>query len=144
MPYDINVFVLGQKKPSKFPFLSNIKYDLNVPKYDSWQFIYQLEGVGYYLGKEDDGLFNAKPLCDSNFEIDESKLPIPHWVKNEEISYHLTPLVVKENYRNELKGILKFFINESPLKMIMFFADIKVVIKKSFKALYQLANFLIY
>ncbi len=122
MSYDLNIFVLGQEKPSIFPFSSSITYDLDTPKYDTWQFIYELKGTWYYLGREEDGLYTAMPFCDSNFEISENELPIPHWIKSEEVSYHLTPLKIREEYVKEFKKIVEFFINESPHKMIMLFA----------------------
>lgn len=122
MPYDINILVVNQEKPSKIPFKSSIAYDLQVPKYDSWQYIYESRGIWYYLGKEENNLFNAASFCSSNFDIDEHQLPIPYWIKSEDVIYHLTPLVIKNEYKKEMRTILQFFINESPVKTLLFLA----------------------
>lgn len=122
MSYDVNILVLGQEMPSILPFHSNIKYDLKVPKYETWQYIYQLKGIWYYLGMTEDNLFNAMPFCDSNFKVKEEETPIPYWVENEDTIYHLTPLFIKKPYLEEFKRILTFFVMESPEKMVLLLA----------------------
>lgn len=37
-----------------------------------------------------------RPSTGQYMEGNEQELPIPSWIKSEEVSYHLTPLVIKE------------------------------------------------
>jgi hypothetical protein len=122
MSYDINVLVVQQEKRSTLPFTSKIMIDDYSPRYDGWRFIYEIKGIWYYLGMEGEVGFNASYICDSNFDIDEEQLPLPHWIQDEDITYHLTPLVIKEQYVENFKNILNFLIQQSPIKMILFLA----------------------
>jgi hypothetical protein len=121
MSYDINILVIGQETPSILPF-GDIKYTFKAPKYETWQYIYLLKGVWYSLGMEEDNIFNAMPFCDSNFDVEEQNLPIPYWVKDEDVIYHLTPLIIKKPYIKEFKNILNSLLNESPEKKLLFLA----------------------
>ncbi len=62
----------------------------------------------YSLVKQDNGVRNAYSLCNSDFEIEPEKLPIPFWINTEDVIYNLTPLIIYKEYRDEFEKILKF------------------------------------
>lgn len=82
----------------------------------------QTKGIWYSLVKEDDGVQNAFLLCDSDFEIEREKLPIPFWIDNEDVIYHLTPLIINNEYMDEFEKIFKFLVEQSPSNTLMFLA----------------------
>lgn len=124
MSFEINVISIGQSKLTQFRdnisilVKNEIEHD---PRYfEIWPFMCQTEGIMYTLGVINRGLFDAVPICATDYDNSTDSLPIPHWISDESVKESLTPLIIKEPYKKELKEILKLLINESPNKTIMF------------------------
>lgn len=128
MSYDLNILAINQKNPTKLPFKSKIEVqnefdNYGVKRYHSiWSYMTQMSGVWYSLVREEDGVCNAYKICDSDYEIEESKIDMPYWIYDEDIKYNLTPLIIREDYENDFKKIIKYLIKESPIKTIMLLA----------------------
>ena len=128
MSYDLNVIVMNQKNPVKLPFESKIEVHNEFDNYGAkryhsiWSYMTQTRGIWYSLLKEKNGLFNAYEICDSDYEIEENKIDMPYWIYNEDIKYNLTPLIIREDYKNDFEKIIKYLIDQSPIKTIMLLA----------------------
>ncbi|WP_313758001.1 hypothetical protein [Tissierella sp.] len=128
MSFDIEVLVIEQKGLVPIPFVSKIEvlneleHDIVMRFTDTWKFMSQLKGIWYSLVKEDDGIKNAFLLCESDFEIEPEKLPIPLWIDNKDVIYNLTPLIINKDYISDFEEILKFLLEQSPINTIMFLA----------------------
>ncbi|MEA4963963.1 hypothetical protein [Lutispora sp.] len=128
MSYDLNILVQNQEEPSVLPFPSliqmlNEKNDEIASRYHSiWRYMTQSKGIWYSLVKENNGILNAFPICDSDFEADEDSIEIPYWVSDDSIKYNLTPLIVYEEYRRDFEKIIEFLIKQSPNRTVMFLA----------------------
>lgn len=127
MSYDLNILVLEQEKPIKLPFISPIKlineFEEKLRYHDIWQYMKIIKGVWYCIGIYDEeyDMFTAFPICDSDFDMeDPSKMP--YWIKDEDIRYVLTPLIIYDEYQTDFKKIIKYMIGQSPIKKIMFLA----------------------
>jgi hypothetical protein len=127
MSYDLNILVQNQEEPSVLPFPSLIQMmnekDDEIARYHSiWKYMTQSKGIWYSLVKQRNGMLNAFPICDSDFEVDEESIEFPYWVTDDSIKYNLTPLIIYEEYRHDFEKIIKFLIKQSPNKTVMFLA----------------------
>lgn len=128
MSYDLNILVQNQEKPSILPFQSlikmvNEKNDKMAKRYHSiWKYMTQSKGIWYSLVKENKGVFNAFPICDSDFGADKESIKIPYWIIDENIKYNLTPLIIYKEYKSDFEKIIRFLIRQSPNRTIMFLA----------------------
>ena len=124
MSFEINVISVGQSKLTKFRDDISIVVENEIehdPRYfEIWPFMCQTKGIWYTLGVIYRGLFSAVPICATDYDISYNSLPIPYWISDESVKGSLTPLIIKESYKKELKEILELLINESPNKTIMF------------------------
>lgn len=127
MSYDLEVLVVNQTNPVSIPFLKSIEVlnEINDNKIvgrfiETWKLMRQTKGIWYSLVKEGDGVKNAYSLCTSDFEIEAKELPIPYWIVDEDVIYHLTPLIIYKEYMDEFEQILKFLLKQSPSNTLMF------------------------
>lgn len=88
-----------------------------------WPFMTGAHSVWYSMVKENNGSFNAYPICDSDFEKDERDIEMPYWVDDEDVKYDLTPLIIREEFRSDFEKIVKNLINTSPVRTIMILAS---------------------
>ncbi|MGG4397451.1 hypothetical protein ABEX25_24430 [Paenibacillus thiaminolyticus] len=127
MPFDFNVLVVNQRKKTIFPFSSSISIlneidDEDGKRYHTiYPFMTQTSGIWYSLIKEDDGVVYAS-FCDSDFEHVQDDAALPYWIKDEDIKYHLTPLFIKKDFEEEVKKIISYLIEQSPIKTVMLLA----------------------
>jgi hypothetical protein len=126
MSYDLEVLVVNQENPVTIPFFSSIEVldeidDKMVLRLDeTWKFMSKTKGIWYSLIKQDKEVQNAFSLCKSDFKVEPEKLPIPFWINNENVIYHLTPLIINKEYIVEFEKILEFLVNQFPSNTIMF------------------------
>jgi hypothetical protein len=125
MPFELNIICVGQEKVIHFREGLNIIVENEIEHGESryaeiWPFMCKTKGIWYTLGVIYSGFFNAVPICGSIFDINPQSLPIPHWITDEAVKESLTPLFIKEAYKNEFKEILEMILNDSPQKTIMF------------------------
>lgn len=122
MSYDLNVLIIGQDKPSLITLNSSIEIinerEQTLRYHDTWLYMKKTRGIWYCLGKYDDGIFNALPILEADFEADSNKLPIPDWI-DDELKSNYKPMIVVKEYKEELFKIIKFMIEQSPIKTIM-------------------------
>ncbi|MEQ8156524.1 MAG: hypothetical protein ABRQ25_16865 [Clostridiaceae bacterium] len=128
MSYDLKLLVMKQNKVKKINFPTSIivknEIEDGFNRYNNiWTFMTSIEGVWYSLVKEHDGLFDAFPICDSDFEKDEKDIDMPYWIDDEDIKYDLTPLLIKNEFRIDFQKIVEDLVNSSPIKMIMILAS---------------------
>ncbi len=127
MPYDINVLVLEQEKPIKLEFATPVKLRNEIDhkgygRYFMWPYVTQQKGIWYNIVAKRSNVRDAYRICGPNFDVKETKLPIPHWVEDENVKCELTPLIIYEKYIKDLERIIKILIAGSPCKTIMFLA----------------------
>lgn len=124
MSYELNIISVGQEKVTRFREDINIEILNEIedePRYfEIWPYMCQTKGIWYTLGVIYKGFFNAVPICESQYDIDQESLPIPYWITDESVRQELSPLIIKERYKNEFKEIIEKLIEESPEKTIMF------------------------
>lgn len=125
MAFELEILVINQTKPSRIPFRSFIEVlneidDEGVSRYkDIWKLMSQTKGIWYSLVIEEDDVKSAYPICTSDFEIEPEKLPIPYWIDDEDVIYHLTPLVIFNEYLKDFEAIVTFLIKQSPMNTLM-------------------------
>lgn len=127
MSYDLKILVVKQKKLYHTNFKSTITVKNEIEDGFSryikiWPFMTKTEGVWYSLVKEDNGLFDAYAICDSDFEKDIKDISMPYWIDDEDIQYHLTPLIIREKFRTDFEKIVRDLIKTSPERTIMILA----------------------
>lgn len=126
MSYDLNVLVLHQKQATALPFTSSIdiidEFQECLRYKEIWRFMTMTEGVWYILGKEEDGWFNTLSIVDTDFDECKEDKQIPYWVLDDDIISNLTPIIVYNEFKSDFEKILKFLIQQSPTKTIMFLA----------------------
>lgn len=128
MSYDLNVLSINQEKASNLTFTSSIELRNEIDFPDSqryhtiWPFMSSSNGIWYSLGKDDDGWFSAMSIVDACFNEQLEREYIPYWVLDDEVISNLKPLMVYDEYKNEFESIIKFLIQQSPNRSIMFLA----------------------
>jgi hypothetical protein len=128
MSYDFKILAVKSKDIYHVNFQSSIEVmnelEDGFNRYkDIWTYMTNTEGIWYSLIKEHDGLYDAYEICDSNFEIEEKDIEMPYWIKDENIRYDLTPLIIKKDLRVDFQNIIGSLINTSPIKTIMLLAS---------------------
>ncbi|AQR93125.1 hypothetical protein [Clostridium saccharoperbutylacetonicum] len=128
MSYDLNILSINQERVSKPPFISSIELRNEIDSVDAqryysiWPFMSNSKGVWYSLGKDEDGWFNAMSIVDACFDEHVQRKYIPYWVSDDEVISNLKPLIVYNEYKSEFEKIIKFLIQQSPNRSIMFLA----------------------
>lgn len=122
MSFELNILVLQQENvtpvPLKFPFEIQIELKEQGLQEIFWPFMSSSKGVWYTVGIEEDGLYSALPILESDFEtVDDSDLP--YWVKDEEVKSNLTTMRIVDIYEEKLFDLMSYLIEQSPLKTIM-------------------------
>ena len=128
MSYDLKLLVVNQNNLYNVDFESTIivknEVEDNFCRYRNiWPFVMNTKGVWYSLVKEHNGLFDAYPICDSDFEKDEEDIPMPYWIENEDVKYDLTPLIIRKDFRIDFEKIVKGLIQTSSTKTVMILAS---------------------
>ncbi len=126
MSFELNILSVGQKEVTRFRenmsiIIKNEVEDEDEARYfEIWPFMCSTKGIWYTLGVIYRGIYNAVPICSSDFELDSNLIPIPQWITDESVKDSLTPLIINEKFIKEFKEIIELLINDSPLKTIMF------------------------
>ena len=136
MPFDFNILCLQQKKRTALPFASSFSVVTNhkdkndYPKeyHTKWSFMNACNGYWYYLipanDKIGDSFCGVYDMCYDVCDIEISK-------KNEFLSKGLMEyaaselhqvVALHEEYVADFLQIIEYYINESPVKMILFLA----------------------
>lgn len=128
MSYDLKLLVVNQTNLYNVDFESKIivknEVEDNFCRYKNiWPFVMNTEGMWYSLVKEHDGLFDAYPICDSDFEKDEEDIPMPYWIEKQDVKYDLTPLIIRKDFRIDFEKIVKGLIQTSSTKTVMILAS---------------------
>ena len=128
MSYDLNILCINQRNVSKLPFNTTIesRNEFDSP-YDGrygliWPFMCSLQGIWYFLGKEEDGWFNNMSIVTADFDKILDQDLRPFWISDEGVLSNLSPLIVFDEYKGDFENIIQFFIQQSPSKTIMFLA----------------------
>ena len=79
MSYDLQLLAIKQKEIYHADSLSKIivrnEFEYGFSRYMSiWPFVTDTEGIWYSLVTENDGLFDAYEICDSDFEKKEEEI----------------------------------------------------------------------
>lgn len=125
MSYDLNILVLEQERPSKFHFITRIniknEYQEKLRYCHKWKYVTGMKGIWYSMGIYDAefDMFTNYPLCYSDFKI-KDPARMPYWIKDEDIQYSLTPLIIHDEYKEEFKKILEYLLSQSPINKIIF------------------------
>lgn len=130
MSYDLKILVLNQSEPCKIPFnakfelLNEIDHNEYIARYHTiWPYMTQSRGIWYTIVRDKEKLWHgALHICDSDFEIEEKKIKIPYWVKDNDDKSNLTPLIINEEYSFDFIKTIEYLINQSPNKTILFLA----------------------
>jgi len=128
MSYDLKLLVVKQEKLYHTDFQSSIAVKNEIEddfcRYrEIWPFMTGTDGIWYSMVKENDGLFNAFPICDSDFEKEEKDIEMPYWIDDEDVKYDLTPLIIRKEYRGDFEKIVKNLIDTSSVRTIMILAS---------------------
>ncbi|WP_291572905.1 hypothetical protein [Clostridium sp. UBA4548] len=128
MSYDLKLLVIKQETLYHTDFQSSIQLKNEIEdefyRYrELWPFMMGTDGALYSMVKESNGLFNAYTICDSDFEKDERDIEMPYWIKDEDVKYDLTPLIIRREYREDFEKIVRNLINTSQTKTIMILAN---------------------
>lgn len=124
MSYDLKVLVVQSKDVYHIDFKSSIKLMNEIEdeyyryKY-IWPYVTNTTGIWYSLVQEYEGLYDAYDICESDFKIDKNDIDMPYWVEDEEVRYDLTPLIIKNEFRNDFEKIISSLIKTSPIKTVM-------------------------
>ena len=142
MSFSLDVLVIDQEKPTKFPFLRSMDVQNEVDHADfigrffnTWPFMANTNGIWYSLLKEypddeekvrngykgwiyKDGFY----LVDTITQKDTDPLLIPYWIDNQDVIDNLEPCTIKQEFMVKFEKILRLLIRKSPVKTIMFLA----------------------
>lgn len=128
MSYDLKLLVTKQERLYHTDFQSSIQLKNEIEdefcRYkEIWPFMTGTDGVWYSMVKESNGLLDAYTICDSDFEKDERDIDMPYWIEDEDVKYDLTPLIIRQEYREDFEKIVRNLINTSKTKTIMILAS---------------------
>lgn len=136
MPFDFNILCLMQKKKKGIPFVSsfsvitNHKKPTDFPKeyHRKWLFMNSCYGYWYYLipanVKFGDQFLGVYDMCDDVCRTDVSKRNqfLPKRLRKY-ASKELHQIVsIKEEYFEDFCRVIDYYLEESPVKMIVFLA----------------------
>jgi hypothetical protein len=139
MPFDLNILCLNEtKKIKSFPFSSIFTFEVkhrgkdSYPKYYGhyWHFMSHCQGFWYYL-KPIDSLFGPNSCCYDlcNIFYDKKKLKIEneqyydgeqHYKNLWQYIDFLPVFGIKPEFRKDFEIIIDFFLDQSPIKTIIF------------------------
>ena len=125
MPFDLNVLVVNQINPTIFDNkqikIENEIHDTYCGRFSEiWPFMTRMNGIWYSLVKEYKDYYSAHPIIAFNDEVENNS--IPTWIKSDIIKDSLTPLIIRKEYIEEVKEIIRTLIVGSPVKTIMLLA----------------------
>jgi hypothetical protein len=123
MSFELNIVVLKQEKAVPllgFPFEAETEILDGSYSFDHWKFMHIQTGVWYSIGVYEGDFFSALQLLDTNFEPAPSWFQ-PYWVNQDNIS-NLTVLEFRDEYKNHIISAIRYFIQMSPIHMIMLMA----------------------
>lgn len=123
MSFELNILVLQQETaapvPTESPFKLQIESNEMLSNTIYWPFMSLNKGTWYIVGVEEDDLFSALPILDTEFEtVTDSNLP--YWVNDEDVKSNLTSLRINDSYRDDLFNLMRGLIKQSPIRSIMF------------------------
>lgn len=125
MSYEINIIAINQKIPIHIKCKNNILLhneieDIDVNRYaEMWSYFSNTRGVLYsVVRKIGDDLYSAIDLCDSDFETVFPESEFSAWV-SEDAKEYLTPLIINNNFYEDIVDIIETIIDASPQKRIL-------------------------
>lgn len=150
MSFELKVLVVEQNKPTKFnanysiDVLNEIKHpDLAGRFFRIWPIMCRTIGIWYSLGTWDENLFTSVEFCSTKYDdFSPDSLPMPSWITNEDVRESLTPLLIKEEFKRELKAIIELLIRESPIGTIMILARYECPDYEVIQGVFELNKFL--
>lgn len=128
MSYEINIISVGQTEPTSeyCPQGVELKNEIAdegfVSRYtELWPVFSGTEGILYSVGAEWDcgGVWNAFPLCDSEFERPLPRDSVPGFLPRRAADC-LTPLILYPRYLPGVENIVRRLVQDSPRKTILF------------------------
>ncbi|MCI8714146.1 MAG: hypothetical protein HFH23_18350 [Ruminococcus sp.] len=126
MSYEINIISINQKKPICLKerngiLLHNETENYEVHRYAKiWPFFSNVEGILYSIIKKcGEDSYSAYELCDSNFDAVAPTEELLGWI-SEEVKENLTPLVLKDEGRDDVIYFIQKILENSPEKRILF------------------------
>jgi len=128
LSFDIEILVVNQTRPIGIQSQLGIQVlnevdDETVVRFEkTWKFMSQTKGVWYSLVMDDNGILSAFPLCCSSFYSGPEDRTLPFWIDNDDVLYHLTPLLIRAEYRPEFERILTLLLEQSPTETVLFLA----------------------
>lgn len=127
MSFDINIMVLGRNENINVPFTKKVtvvnEYMNGFGRYyNMYEFMTMQNGTWCSIIKDLDAQKGAFGICDGYFEMREDMIKYPYWVNNEDTLYDLVPIKIFDEYFEEVKNILYYLADKSPLRKIMFLA----------------------
>ena len=124
MPYSLELLVIGQDKPSDFPFKTPLKLEWengNAGKLRLGKLcpiMNSVHGIWYNLLLKDRVYFeNTNLLYETDFDLEISEKLYP-WLDSETKEY-FTPFGIKKEYFQDVKTALGYLMNQSPVRSIM-------------------------
>lgn len=125
MSYEINIISVGQTVPSSNDQAFNILVYNEVEHHEIqryfkiWPLFSSTSGVLYSIGQNLHGFFSSFPICDSDFESDIAPDLIPEFLPLN-VKHNMTPLIIYEQYYEDVERVIRMLIQDSPLKTILF------------------------
>lgn len=125
MSFEINIISVAQEKPTPNAHLSSIilrdeiSHEDVARYYNIWPVFSNIKGIFYNIViDEGDGFYSSFPICDADFDSKEPLFGLPRFADN--VAENFTPLVIKDEYIDELINAVSFLIDSSPKKTILF------------------------
>lgn len=148
MSFELNILVVDQNEPTKF----NTNYSIDVLNENDhpdlagrffriWPIMCKTKGIWYSLGTEYKNSFNSIEFCSTKYDISPNNLPIPLWITDEVVKESLTPLLIKDEFKKELKEIIELLIKESPIGTIMVLARYEGPDYEVIQGVYEIKRF---
>ena len=131
MSYDLNILCVNQCDVSKQTAPSSIvlKSELDDPGYygryhSIWPFMCSIKGIWYSIDIDDDEDYwiSIFKVVDADFDKEIDRNLMPFWIEDEGILSNLSPLIVHDEYMSDFQSAIKFLIQQSPDKTVMFLA----------------------
>ena len=124
MPYSLELLVMGQYKPSYIPFKTPLKLEWengNIGRLRLKRMcpiMNSVQGIWYNLLLKNEVYFrNTNLLYETDFD-QLVNIELYPWV-DEEVKENFTPFGIKKEYFPEVKTVIGYLMNQSPIRQIM-------------------------
>jgi len=125
MPYSMEVLVVNQKEYIENPTESKLILEWeggrlgNLRLNQTWPVLSSISGVWHNIIKKGEVYFDNTALI---FETDFDLLlngNMYYWIKDEERKEFFTPFIIKKEFLDDVRQMLKHLIEQSPIKTLM-------------------------